>query len=70
MTDALGAAQVQQEHLILDRATSRQPSAPQAVEDLGLHPLKACRQARMPEPAYVRAAVCNPTTQDTARLQV
>ena len=70
VADALGAGQVQQEHLLLDRATSRQLSAPQALEDSGLHPLKACRQARMPEPAYVGAAVNNHTPHDTAQQQV
>ena len=70
MTDALGAAQVQQEHLMLDRAISRQLSAPQAVGDSGLHPPKACRQARLPEPAYAGAAIGSQAPQDTAHPQV
>ena len=65
-----GAAQVQEEPLILDRATSRQLSAPQASEGSGLHPLKACRQARLPDPACVGAARSNYAPQDTAQQQV
>ena len=70
MTDALGAAKVQQEHLILDQATSRQLSAPQTVEDPGSHALKACQQARLPDPACVIAAIRNHAPQDTAQQQV
>ena len=65
-----GPAQVQQEQSILDRAASRQLSAQQAIEDAGLHPLKACWQARLPELACVGAAIGNHAPQDTAQCQV